>query len=99
MGPGARHGTAPRRSDLGGFLWRVGFLSIITCVVVVRMDADELVGQLFGLLGVSCCAVAYKRTWGTPRAVSDRAPRDALERTIRMGVVNAVEAQQKSRSA
>jgi hypothetical protein len=63
------------------------------------MDSDGLVGQLFGLLGVSRCAVAYERTWGTPRVVSDRAPRDALERTIRMGVVNAIEPQQKSRSA
>lgn len=94
-----RYGNVPKRSSLGGFLWRVGFLSIVTCVVAIRTGSDELVGQLFGLLGASCCAIAYKQTWSTPRLMRDRAPSDALERTIRMGVINSIDPQQRRRSA
>jgi hypothetical protein len=74
-------------------------LSIVTCLIAVKTGAGELVGQTLGLVGVICCVVAYKRTRDAPRVMRNRSPRDALARTIRMGVVNASEPQPRRRSA
>ena len=47
-------------------------MSIATCLVTVKTGSDELVGQIFGLVGVVCCIVAYRRTVHTSRIARDQ---------------------------
>ena len=89
----------PPRSLVESLLWRAALLSMVTCVVVVKMGADDVVGQLFGVAGVIAFTVAYQRARDAPRAGRDSAPKDALTRTIRMGVLNRIEPPARRRSA